>query len=139
VSGAIELADNHQSVWSKDLDPILLSLLTFFLGLFIGHKLSLNRARRQEFNEAAIPIRTWLLSEIDGPSSIRPRPSSIDFDAFVSCMSWWQRSRFQAAMKRQNAVRQSSEAINGYGEVLYPHSGELKDALRDCLRYTERR
>ena len=51
------------------MEPNLFSLLTFLLGLFLGHRLTLWRDRRKEFNDIAQPIRDVLLKERENPTS----------------------------------------------------------------------
>lgn len=118
---------------------LLINFLTFLLGLLLGNWLAIGRDRRREFNEAAQPLREWLLSEIDSPSAYRERPSPIEIDTFVSCLSWWRRGRFRAALERQDQVRRAAEKQSSYGEVQYSDDSPIKAALRDCLSFTERR
>lgn len=50
-----------------------IGLITFFLGLFLGHRLSLGREKRKEKISAAEPIRQWIIERRK-----RPEPSNSD-------------------------------------------------------------
>jgi hypothetical protein len=77
------------------MDPYLLSLLTFFLGLILGHRLTLWRDKRKEFNEIAQPIRVKLLNEREAVDTIVPGPSEIDADQLEGMLPLWNRRRFR--------------------------------------------
>jgi len=57
------------------MEAALVSLLTFFLGLILGHWLAIVRDKRKEFNKAVTPVRNWLLRAKDSPNPSTRWPS----------------------------------------------------------------
>ena len=114
-------------------------LLTFALGLLLGHRTALWRDRRKEFNDAAKPVRAWLVAELDKPSPYRKRPGSAEVDQFVSCLGRRHRKRFLAAWQRQDDERKGATYQDACGQVFYRDTAGIEAALRECLRLTERR
>ena len=80
-----------------EFSPVILSTLTFLLGLFLGNRLALGRERRIEFNAAAAPVRAWLLKEIKQPANPSRWPEAIELDTLASCLSRYQRRGFAKA------------------------------------------
>lgn len=112
------------------------SLFTFLVGLYAGNKMAIGRDKRIEFNEAAIPIRQWLLHEIENPSPITERPTIIEIDQFVQRLPWCKRRCFQIAYERQNHEREKAMARDDFGSVSYENKKHIIEALSQCLRYT---
>lgn len=117
----------------------LFGLLTFFVGLGFGHWLALGRDKRQEFNEAALPIREWLLCEIKSPSPMAHSPSDIELDIFIQCLPVWKRRGFRSAYEEQKQERKNALTRDSVGGVLYAEDQRIVEALCKCLPYTERK
>ncbi len=79
---------------------IVVGLITFFLGLILGHRLSLGRDKRKEFNEISAPIRLALLQQIKILESNRfiSKVSSSDFDRLEMYLSFWQVTCFRKTL-----------------------------------------
>ena len=120
-------------------NPELFGLLTFFLGAVFGHWLTLLRDKRKEFNDAALPIRTWLLSEVDEPSPNRKIPAKIEIDTFVSTLGFIKKALFLKAYEKQGLERKNAEFRDGIGQVLYKDSAKIIQSLESCLKYTKRK
>jgi hypothetical protein len=108
---------------------IIVGLVTFFLGLFLGHRLSLSRDKRKEFNDASAPIREWILHEIDLTGFAcynNPEPDIIKLDTFIHCMPWWERRCFKRAYAKQKSERNKVDRDN---DTVIKH-------LHVCLSYT---
>ena len=121
------------------MNSVLLNIITFLVGLLVGNRLAIGRDKRKEFNEAAQPIRAWLLSEVERPSPYSPRPNVVQIDAFVSYLPFWKRSGFRKAYKRQDCARQDAMEQDSYGQVSYKDDNHIKEWLNALLRYTKRR
>ena len=89
-------------------NSVIVGLITFFLGLFLGHRLSLGRDIHKEFNDIAQPIRESLLKERTNPSPYFTGISEIDADRLESVLHWWQRSRFRNSL---NAYHHEKKAM----------------------------
>lgn len=116
------------------------SLLTFALGLFLGHRLTLWRERRKEFNAAAMPIRRWLLDLAESPSPFRRQPSNIEMDAFLSRLSRWKRNKFQSTLNQYHVELSSISWQNpSTGEIELGDLSIPKALAVVLLRYTDLR
>ena len=116
----------------------LISLLTFLLGLLIGNRLTIGRDRRKELNEAAKPIRSWLLAEAESPSPYRKRPLMEEIDLFVHCLPFWKRGAFMKCFARQDEIRNRARTQSGWGDVSYGNEEDIRKAVKKCLAYTKR-
>lgn len=120
------------------MNSILLSLLTFLIGVLVGNRMSIDRDKRKEFNEAAKPIRAWLLSEVTQPSPYRHHPNVVQIDTFVSYLPFWKRRGFRKAYKRQDCARQEALEKDSMGSVFYKDDSYIRESLNALLPYTER-
>lgn len=121
------------------MEPYLLSLFTFFLGLFFGHRLTLWRDRRKEFNDIAQPIRAMLLEEKERPTPYFVGPSEIDADQLESVLSFWQRHRFRNSWNAYRHAKKKSVERDSYGGCLFGNTDEIIQHIEYVLRYTTRK
>lgn len=119
------------------MEPYLLSLFTFFAGLFLGHHLALGRDKRKEFNELARPIREWLLSEINDPHPMSRGPAAIEVDAFTAYLPARHRAAFRNAHQLQAQARKAATRRTTVGDVYYEDTVDIKKHLAECFKYTE--
>lgn len=111
-------------------------VVTFLLGLWLGHTLALWRDRRKEFNDAADPIRAWLLAQIDRPTTARTRPGLQELDRFRQHLHWWRRKGWDRAWAGQLAERDKQRRYDALGQGQYEDPDAVRQALRACLPFT---
>jgi len=117
----------------------LFTALGFFIGLGLGHWLALGRDKRREFNDAALPIREWLIGQINNPSPMAHYPAAIELDIFIQCLPFWSRRGFSSAYEKQSQERQKALTRDSLGGASYAEGGRIVEALSRCLPYTERK
>ena len=117
-------------------NPVLISLLTFFIGLAAGHWLALGRDKRVEFNSAARPIRAWLISLASNPTPHYTRPTEIEFDIFIQKLPFWKREGFRAACEEQDSAREQQGFRDSAGGASYKDRKPIINAIHKCLPYT---
>ena len=115
----------------------LISLLLFFLGLILVHRLTLGRDKRKEFNEAAMPVREWLLKQAESISDSTP-PSKIELNAFVSHLSWLKKRLFSKAWQAQENARKNVTR-DAYGTPTYHEPETVAKNIEKCLKYMTRK
>ncbi|KEK26506.1 hypothetical protein SXM_3976 [Shewanella xiamenensis] len=117
----------------------LLSLLTFFLGLILGHWLSIGRDKRKEFNEAVIPVRAWLLREKESPNPYSRLPSEEELDIFIHYLRPWQRGVFLKHLKSYKELHHSLRVQDSYGGISYQSDTAIRQELNKLFSYTGRK
>lgn len=117
----------------------LVSLLTFFVGLLLGNWLAIGRDKRKEFNEAAAPIRGWLIGEKDAPGPHGNRPSNQEVDRFVHYLWRCKRSSFLAHLSTYRALDHAMTVHNSFGEISYSDDKEIRRELAKLFNYTRLR
>jgi hypothetical protein len=58
--------------WSAiiNANPVLLSGLAFFAGILLGNWIAIGRDKRNEYNQAVIPLRERLLEDVRRPTRV---------------------------------------------------------------------
>ncbi|MEZ9861546.1 hypothetical protein AB4353_00005 [Vibrio breoganii] len=101
---------------------IQLSLLTFFLGLFLGHRFALGRDKRKEFNAVANEFDSKLYDYLESDnSSYLPDIKSLEL--FAPQIDWFKRSRYLSCIKQ---LSDSLESDKNAWEVINPDTGECR-------------
>lgn len=113
-------------------------VLTFLLGLIVGHWLALGRDRRKERNEASAPVREWFLREVEEPDPYSKRPSLAQRDAFVQCLSAREQRAFGDAFIALDHAHACERQQDNVGQVSYRDGDRVRRAAKECLRFTGR-
>lgn len=116
----------------------LIPLATFLLGVLLGHRTALWRDKRQEFNEAADPVRAWLLSEQAAPNWRSRMPDLVAIDRMEQRMPLWRRKGFMAAWQRQKQAREQALQRGASGGAQFGDTQAVRATVGECLRYTRR-
>lgn len=119
------------------MDSVLVGLFTFAAGLLTGHRLSLGRDKRKEFNEAVQPIRAYFLAESENPSAYRKQPPKSELDLLFYKMHAWDRRNLRKALSAFHGEKQAAEVRNELGEVLYGDTKAIKEAANRVLSCTK--
>ena len=121
------------------MTPILISLLTFFLGLLLGNWLAIGRDKRKEFNDANTPIRSWLLLEKDEPTGYRKWPSEVEIDRFICLLPFWKRQSFRRHLYDYKEQHHIQMVQDDFGFCSYTDDKEIKKILNKLFVYTSHR
>lgn len=123
------------------MEQILLSLFTFFAGLLIGHRLSLGRDKRKEFNEVVQRVRPVILAISKNPSPYNNSINDEDMRFLITGITPWKRRKFRKAWEHYNRARGSVTMLrDGAGGVFYSDEDMLtiKVAATNVLPFVER-
>jgi cbb3-type cytochrome oxidase subunit 3 len=114
-------------------------VLSFFLGLLLGHWLSLGRDRRKEFNDEAEKLFLPLESERKNPSAYAKHPNAEDFAIFRRHLRWWQVRKFDQAVDAYFESKKNCAARDSTGGVYYRDAERIIPTVERLLRFTRRR
>ena len=72
-------------------------IITFLLGLFLGHRLTLGRDKRKERITASKPIRTWIIKRKKSPTPNHQEDkiNDCDLDNYLLTLSTTDRNKFK--------------------------------------------
>ena len=120
-----------------EITPLItfqISLLTFCLGLFFGHRLNLGRERRKELNEAINAVRPALLAERDNPCPFNNVISGAEADLIEHRLPSWYRARFRKALARYKQCRDGAVKQGKSGGTFYQNDDAIVDSINHLLR-----
>lgn len=119
---------------------IVIGLITFLLGLFLGHRLSLGRDLRKEFNEISHPFRVALLRQREYPTPDACIFSEIEADLFESALPFWQRRGFRKTLDAyRNENKKNIVQDQKYGTLSFANTDEIIKHIDYVLNYTARK
>lgn len=121
------------------MDPIALNLLCFLFGVLVGHRLSLWRDRRKEFNDVSQPLRELLLEEQRRLTPTQPGVTLLDADRLLGVLPWRRRRGFRAAWHAYSQAKQASTKHDGLGAASFAAPEEVARRIARLLRYTGRK
>jgi hypothetical protein len=115
----------------------VVSLVTFLLGLLLGHWLRIEGDKRKEFNEAALRIRVALKSSLSGDGHCHAGIDPKDMELFSHLLRWWQKNRFKEALAVYEAECKNCQTQDEvYGSVEYQKTERLEMLLQHVICFT---
>ena len=117
----------------------LWSVLTGLLGFYFGHRFSLFRDRRKEFNEIAEVLFIKLSAE---SNNITPMGGigKIEFETFKRRLPMWERRGFdQCREEYQQTKNENLCRSTKTGSVSFQNTASIAAAINKLLKFTKRR
>ena len=122
-------------------ETIFLPLLTFLLGLLFGHRLSLWREKRKEFNEVAVRILVAIESRARDPRPYFSTAGKIDgrdLAVFENLLHPWSRVSFKASWKKyEEECQNTTQDI--VGQISYANPSAVSGLLEKVGKFTKLR
>jgi hypothetical protein len=112
------------------------AVFSFLAGLILGHWLNLDRDKRKEYNEVALPVRKSLLKELEDPRPVWLEASQIEWEQIEAGQWWWRRPGLRTAI----SMRKKAAAMHRRGEIgemIFEGQNELNLAVKQLLRYVK--
>jgi len=123
----------------KDNVPII-SLMTFFLGLFLGNRLSIGRDKRKEFNAIAEPIRVILFKEKQNPTPYTKGIDDIDIFKLRELLPLWRRVGFDITVKRYRENKSEKNTVTkSPGVVYFINTEKVINNIETLLKFTKKK
>lgn len=114
---------------------VAMNLLSFFGGLFLGHRLAVAIEQHKALIAASLPIRKWLIEEIERPTLVGA-PSEFDIQEVVRRLGWFKRRGFITAYRAQQSEREKARRNrDSAGQGQFIETETIKKHLRKCLTY----
>lgn len=135
--------DAQNFIHNWPLITFISSLVTFSLGLFVGHKTALLRDKRKEFNIAATPIRNVLrdqISQIEKSSFTYPRLGKSEFHSLLDVTPKNKQKRLTAAWdayKKADTECYIAERVAGVERVAFEQPERYLKCAKQLLRFVE--
>jgi hypothetical protein len=108
------------------------------LGFFLGHRFSIGRDKRKEFNDCADPLFRQLEQERISPSPFK-HPTATDFALLRRHLGRGERKNFDRAVTAYFKAKQASVARDSAGGVYYQNTSDIVAAVCNLLSFTTRR
>lgn len=118
---------------------VIVGIITFCLGVIFGHRLTLWRDRRKEFNDIAMPIRAALLKERERPSPMVSGLSAVDADALAGVLPFWSRRRFRKHWEGYRDAKHNSVERDSVGGCYFANTEQIVEHIDRVLSFTRRR
>ncbi len=120
-------------------EKIAILLFGLVVGRLIGHKLSIYRDKRKEFNDAVLPIKNFLIKERAIPTPSCPIPDVTDITLVASMLSRKESRLFFKSWGKYKEARQNSKGREKGGGVFYTDTKEIQQSIDDLLLFLKRR
>lgn len=120
--------------------PDMTHILCVLIGAFIGHRFTLWRDFRNDFNSAADDLFSKLAADL-GDIDICPgflNTGMVDLAQFWRRLRWWQRGRFGRAVEHFKQVCENVKSDQA-GQVHFVDKEKVYKALEVLVGFTNRR
>lgn len=107
-------------------------VLTFLIGLAVGHWLAIHRDKRKEYNELVTPLRKEILAETERPSPARVAISRHDADAIAARMNRFRHFQFMKACERYWEAKKD-QYQDDLGQPLHPNEQAIRQAAKKLI------
>lgn len=127
--------------FAKDY-PAILSLVTFFIGLYVGNKQAIGRDRRKEFNDLSEAAFISLNKQIAQLSAGLPGECANDFLLIHNYIPFYKRWLFRRHIERYERAQQNLSTYQvKTGTVTFDREKmtQLSSSAKALLAYLKRR
>jgi hypothetical protein len=117
---------------------VIVGIITFCLGVIFGHRLTLWRDRRKEFNDIAQQVRIALLNEKGNLSPIRGGIGEIEADMLESVLPFFKKRRFRHYWNEYKEAKKQATLRDSVGGCYFGSTDEIIVHIEKLLSFTER-
>jgi hypothetical protein len=117
----------------------VVSILTFLVGLIVGHRFALLRDKRKEFNDSAAPLRAWALALQDPSHFPPPKPGKVEIDRFHQYLSTGKKRQFNSLVHEYDSAVAQATRLDALNSTYYEDLSALVDIGRSLMQVTRLR
>ena len=121
------------------LEKSLFLLLGALIGTFLGHRFSLGRDRRKEYNHATQPMRDLVTEYVVNPTPQSKFPEFSEVARTADHLPKRKRKAFADAWDHLHEAKKKAEQRDGYGGVWFDDVSEIQKCAQQILRFIKRK
>lgn len=115
------------------LQSPIVPILTFLIGLVVGHWFAIHRDKRKEYNELIAPLRKKVASEAFDPSTSIIAITRHDADAIGARLNIVRNFKFMKACERYWKAKEGKQQ-DKLGQPFHTDENAVRDAAKKLLK-----